>query len=633
MDKSRHPASLSTVSPTLARWLVLPEREGPLTAFAKDGGHMAPPTVRFKIDPALLKRLIAGLLYSHKLISTYYITLGILLLTLTIRHWLPRLLNRRSSPPRRHEARGLLKDRQPSSYASITTESGQSNEIDDSHRNVLVRVTAGLTRKARAGLCRLRAWLLYQPRPIPVANKVLPPNETSLAALILIGINIFYTTYNLDFELKLIFVTSSRCGLVFVANLPLLYILSAKNQPLKFLTGHSYESLNIYHRRLGEYMCLMGFLHSIGMFIGYLVLRNPRDFTFWDFISNKVILVGIGAFICYDVLYATSLASFRIAWYELFLALHIVLQIAALVLLFFHFAGARVYIGIAIAIFSVDRLIFRLWLKSSTHEATSTLHPDQDTITLTIKLPVSTKKRRIRSLVRGIRASWQPAEHVFISLPAIGGTHTLQAHPFTIASPAPRSTESSADLQLLIRAQDGFSRELLQHAQQHSLLKVRVDGPYGTSSALDLLRDGDTRILVAGGSGIAVVWPLLLAMLAEDENESAADATKDHELESQTRYVLIWVVRESEHVHWLGSDALDKVKSAGVQVMLSITDVDGRPNLHKHIDNAVSDGGDHRRYRTVCSGPDGLNRAVRDACSASVANGIDMDIEVHKYGW
>jgi len=44
-----------------------------------------------------------------------------------------------------------------------------------------------------------------------------------------------------------------------------------------------------------------------------------------------VILLTLGAFFSYEVLYLASLASFRQRWYELFLGLHIVLQLAGLV--------------------------------------------------------------------------------------------------------------------------------------------------------------------------------------------------------------------------------------------------------------------------------------------------------------
>jgi hypothetical protein len=41
-----------------------------------------------------------------------------------------------------------------------------------------------------------------------------------------------------------IFILADRAGLMFVVNLPVLYVLAAKtNQPIKLLTGWSYEGL------------------------------------------------------------------------------------------------------------------------------------------------------------------------------------------------------------------------------------------------------------------------------------------------------------------------------------------------------------------------------------------------------
>lgn len=49
-----------------------------------------------------------------------------------------------------------------------------------------------------------------------------------------------------------------------MANLPLLYLLAAKNQPLKLLTEYSYEALNVFHHRLGELLCLEAMIHAVG---------------------------------------------------------------------------------------------------------------------------------------------------------------------------------------------------------------------------------------------------------------------------------------------------------------------------------------------------------------------------------
>jgi hypothetical protein len=118
-----------------------------------------------------------------------------------------------------------------------------------------------------------QAFLQYQPRPIPVINRALPPNAVSIFVLAYIALNFLYNFYGMTYELMYIFSFADRCGLIFSANLPLLYLLAAKNQPLKLLTGYSYESLNIFHRRVGELMCFEAFLHFAGKKLRNLLER------------------------------------------------------------------------------------------------------------------------------------------------------------------------------------------------------------------------------------------------------------------------------------------------------------------------------------------------------------------------
>lgn len=74
----------------------------------------------------------------------------------------------------------------------------------------------------------------------------------TLLVLALIALNVFYNLHGMPLSLQYAFALADRCGLLVSANLPLLYLLAAKTQPVKMLTGYSYESLNGFHRRLGE---------------------------------------------------------------------------------------------------------------------------------------------------------------------------------------------------------------------------------------------------------------------------------------------------------------------------------------------------------------------------------------------
>ena len=227
---------------------------------------------------------------------------------------------------------------------------------------------------------RARSVLMYQPRPLPIVNKTVPENLTCILILLLLGLNIFFAIFRIEWKLSMMFVFSDRTALLFAANLPWLYLLGAKNQPLRILTGYSYEHLNIIHRRLGEWLCLLALVHGGTMFIVWYYFFRPVGRSLGWFLTEKTVVLGLITLACYELLYTTSLASFRKWWYEAFLGLHVLLQAGALGFLFFHHRGSRVYVGVALAIFLVDRLMFRILLKSRSFQADLHVMKDGETV-------------------------------------------------------------------------------------------------------------------------------------------------------------------------------------------------------------------------------------------------------------
>jgi predicted ferric reductase len=438
------------------------------------------------------------------------------------------------------------------------------------------------------------------------------------------GFNVFIHLFRLPFEVRFFFAFADRAGCVFIANLPLLYLLGAKNQPLKRLTGRSYEALNIYHRRVGEWMCFEALVHVAGMLVWRLRLTPDwlAPESLWYYFTHPLILLGIGAFVSYELLYFTSLASFRERWYELFLASHILLQIAALSFLWLHFHTSRPYVLASLAIFILDRVVWRIGLKSATVTANIEVLEDGDTVLLSANwdVPPARQQKTVRFFRQSILYGWHPADHIFISVPSLGISNALRAHPFTIASaaPAPNGMEAHAWLNLLIRAHSGFTLELLRHAQLNSTVSVRVDGPYGSQDPLNMLRASKTAVLVAGGSGIAVVFPLLwdLAMVHPGKRTIH----------------LIWIVHSGFQRSWMPAERLDELRQAGVCITIPQPTVEaGRPDVTGYIAEIVaaspSDVG------IVVSGPDGLNSSVRNACAQEIRSGADISLRVEKFGW
>ncbi|KAI4179261.1 MAG: hypothetical protein L6R41_007946 [Letrouitia leprolyta] len=435
----------------------------------------------------------------------------------------------------------------------------------------------------------------------------------------------------------MLFVFADRTSLVFVANLPLLYLFAAKNQPIKILTGYSYETLNIFHRRLGEAMCLLALLHSVGMVgVWYTILR-PTGFGLARFLLSKIILLGTGAFVAYELLYFSSLRSFRQRWYELFLALHVSLQVIALVLVWFHHHNSRPYVGAALAIFLIDRLIYRVALKVHSSRALLQVCEDEQTVVVRATIPLA-RTWRSWSYLAGSRITngWKATEHVFLTVPAISRRHFVQAHPFTISSRAPDKYDTATQLKLIIRAQKGFSGDLLRYAKSCSTANVRIDGPYGSQSALHLLRQCDLSVIVAGGSGIAVALPLVWAL---HYHCSCVDLEHSAGKKLPSRTVLIWVTRHENHTAWVDPAELQFLQENRLEVIIPPPTVkNGHPDIPSILqswicshDIALDDS--KTKIGVVCSGPDGMNRMIRNTCSSLLTQGYNVDVEVEKFGW
>jgi len=470
---------------------------------------------------------------------------------------------------------------------------------------------------------------MYQPSNIPYIHKVLPSNATTVGVLLLLGINLFFLLYKAELSIATAFVFADRAGLLFVANLPLLYLLAAKNQPIKILTNASYESLNIFHRRLGEWMCLLAVLHAGSMVLVWYITLSSR-LSFSRFLALPIIWLGLLAFISYETLYLSSLGSFRQRWYELFLGLHIVLQTAALAFLWFHHHNSQPYVLAALFIFAIDRFVFRLMLKSRTLKADLSILEDGETVMLSSNWQL-TNSSWWRSW--GIKNGWKPTEHVFLTVPALSHKHFVQAHPFTIASAAPTSADSHAWLNFLIRAQDGFSRDLLRYAKFHSSVNIHVDGPYGSSHALEMLNDNDVAVVVAGGSGIAVAFPLVWSLF----NASTQAFEPESNIYAKPRVSLIWVVHDQEHIDWIPQDRLDELRGLGCKVMVPPpTQKAGRPDLPDLLETAVNVWNDEVQDPTVgvvVAGPDTMNRTCRNTCASLVSRGARLEVSVEKFGW
>lgn len=632
---------------------------------AAGGGRQIPPD---QMD--YLRNLLKVLLDGRSIVASYNYVMLMLLAGFTALHLLEKRRCRRRWQRRRRasftkvdgetksneHAPEVTSSSSSSSSYGITTPSGAAKDIAPvdlerlpllgrNHKQVNTSIWA------RARNC-VAYWLEYQPRPLPLVHRTLPSNATSIFVVVWVGINIFFHLYQVHLlDLKYFFCFADRAGFVFIVNLPLLYLLAAKNQPIKVLTGRSYEALNVFHRRVGELMCFEAVVHFVSMVIWRFAPIKPA----WldgnggakTYFTHPLILLGIAAFAAYELLYFTSLGSFRQRWYEIFLASHVILQIVALIFLYLHFHTARPYVLASLAIFVVDRVVWRFGLKSTTMMTDLTVLPDGETIMMSADWDKPAPSQSWFSWPRhNIKRGWKPTDHVFLTVPALGRKHAFQAHPFTIASAAPSSKSGAGGdaeqpihcwLNLLIRAQKGFTTDLLCYAHRHQRACVRLDGPYGSSHALDMLLAADNSILVAGGSGIAVTFPLVWALLIgeglEEDEYNGLIALRGKKRRQRVR--MMWIVHSDEHRYWIPDSMLDKLVTAGLDLVVPpSTAVAGRPDVVGTVEGWIADSVSCRHgTAVVVSGPDGLNRMVRNTCAKAIGQGADVQLAVEKFGW
>lgn len=610
-----------------------------------------------------LRKLVEQILFSRWFVVTYYGVFAAVIIVAAVGHWSTRW---RRSHRRRRESEDASDT--PSSGSSSTT----LRDVDEDTFKTLASEDTPLLRHRKNTSSLRRRWTsfcTYQPKPtfaLTAPANHLPANGTTLTILSLFAVNLFYLFFHTPISIPMLFAFADRAGLCFVMNLPVLYVLAAKtNQPLQYLTGWSYEGLNIFHRRLGEWMTVLAALHGAGMMGVWYTLLRPLHFSLERFLSSRVILLGIFALVAYLAIYVTSIGWMRYLCYEKFLVLHIVLQVAALVLLFFHHHDARPYVIASFAVWTFDRICMRLFWSTRKFVATLQIAPDKTTVLLFCDIQIADNKSVLRT---NITQGWKPSQHVFITVPGIGWRHRLQAHPFTIASPAPCSVlpGSSWPLQLTIRAQDGFSKDLLEYAEFHQHTEILIDGPYGSTDALEASRAADRVCLVAGGSGVAVTYPLAWDLNVSQTPQSIVSSRTVYKngkkvvspiasianLSNADQVTQLWVrrdgssnawitwyprheeVRHQECVSTMTTTPEDETVVDLITSRFETGDMHMRPDLYLELKNWVQSRlSGEEKLVVVVSGPDGLVRDVRNSVALLQKGGHDIAVHVEKFGW
>ena len=343
-----------------------------------------------------------------------------------------------------------------------------------------------------------------------------------------------------------------RAAWVSVTQLPFIYLLSCKFNPISILTGISYERLNWLHRWTARTVFLTVIVHWSFFFQEWVI----ADFVKLQFEMMPMVKYGFGAWGVVTWMVLSGFGFFRAASYEIFVAQHIVAAAVLLWLVFIHvpqYARYNVWICVAFLAFDWGCRIIHGFLRN-THLLSK----------FAIKTPgysASTESlsgNMVRLTLEDVDFGWKAGQHVYISMPSL---RPFELHPFTIAN-APNLDEpvGRRKLTFLIKAHGGFSRSLQKAAAKDIQIgrkrRVFLNGPWGMPP--DLLHY-ETVVLVACASGASFIVPLLQDLVLKKG--------------CVQRVQLHWIVRSRANISWYQSELQSfnaAARSARMQLQITI---------------------------------------------------------------
>lgn len=333
---------------------------------------------------------------------------------------------------------------------------------------------------------------------------------------------------------------ANRAGTIAASQFPLLVALGMKNNIISFLTGISFEKLNILHRTAARSLCVVMWVHAAGRIkIGVYKTIRPDTMS-----EARWLQCGILAITSLTVLSIISIRPLRSSRYDMFKIVHFAFGTIVLLGSYFHMqidAQMGYYVWPAILLWGLDRVLrwCRMLLfaqfSSSDNASVDVLSPNF--------MRVTADKPRF--------FYWNPGQCAYLTVPSVG----LVAHPFTISSVDTKSKQDK--LIFLIRVHDGFTKRVLNKANGQRT-RLLLDGPY---SSPPLTRGFDGVVLIAGGTGVAFTLPLLLNLLQQSKQGKRLPCS---------RILFIWAIRDADHINWISAPLIDALSGLPKDLEASI---------------------------------------------------------------
>lgn len=396
-----------------------------------------------------------------------------------------------------------------------------------------------------------------------------------------------------------------RAAWVSVSQIPFVYLLSCKFNPISLLTGISYERFNWLHRWAARtvFVTVSSICHSptppalpSSLFVwSKLILKLWtqiivhwsfffREWRLADFVSIEIQMMpmvkyGFGAWSV--VGWMVFSGSFRHFRYEVFVLQHICAAATLLWLVHTHvpaYAQYNVYISIAFLAFDwIGRIVSALARNTHALAFFSRKRVGAHGFGYKVHL-IALPGDVVRVTVYNADFSWRAGQHCYLCIPSI---RLFELHPFTIASACPQRPQDSCDaaFSLLIKAKSGFTQALLKTAGKartaDTTYRAFLSGPWGQPPDLTHF---ETVVFIACGNGASFNLPQLQSLL---RNGCCASEINFH-----------WIIRSEEHFQWFGRGilaALEMASDAAVRVSVTIHETrNGTTNRKSELMRSLS---------------------------------------------
>ncbi|KAI9814227.1 MAG: hypothetical protein M1827_003393 [Pycnora praestabilis] len=366
--------------------------------------------------------------------------------------------------------------------------------------------------------------------------------------------------YNQKDRASLIAELRGRSGALSVLNMIPLIILAGRNNPLIPLLRVSFDTYNLLHRWMGRVVVIEALIHT-GAWATNAVAGGGWNGIRKSINTSPFLQYGVvGTFAALFIL-VQSPSAVRHAFYETFLHLH---QLAAFIIIlgvYMHLQLGKLpqvpYIHLVVALWVLDRCarFSRLIYCNVSREGCTTvtveaLNGDACRLTFDLQRPLKIKA----------------GSHVYAYIPSVS---LWMSHPFSVAWTDDRATRSlpelkledlesktsspqqvdfdepcktSTSVSLVISKRTGMTAKLFDcaSASPNNIITIRgfIEGPYG---GLESLHSYGTVIMFAGGIGITHQVSHVRDLVACYTAGTVA----------ARKVVLVWSVRNTEHLEWV----------------------------------------------------------------------------------